>query len=64
MHENIRIYQYSNSNLDLPPPRVLQGIHQAEREAFELIPDDERQCIHCKTTCFMSAITCSCRPSK
>lgn len=32
----------------------------AEREAFELLPDDERQCEICKTTCFLSAITCKC----
>jgi hypothetical protein len=32
-----------------------QGTMEAEREAFELLPDDERQCEHCKTTCFLSA---------
>ncbi|KAF5303761.1 hypothetical protein FQA39_LY09834 [Lamprigera yunnana] len=36
------------------------GVTNAEREAFELLPDDERQCEVCKTTCFLSAITCSC----
>lgn len=36
------------------------GVSDAEREAFELIPDDERQCDVCKTTCFLSAVTCSC----
>ncbi|XP_022915569.1 lysine-specific demethylase 5 [Onthophagus taurus] len=36
------------------------GVTNAEREAFELLPDDERQCDVCKTTCFMSAISCSC----
>ena len=41
-----------------------QGTMEAEREAFELLPDDERQCEHCKTTCFLSAVTCSCSPSK
>ncbi|XP_064473046.1 lysine-specific demethylase 5A-like isoform X2 [Ornithodoros turicata] len=40
------------------------GITEAEREAFELLPDDERQCDHCKTTCFLSAVTCSCNNSK
>ena len=30
---------------------------EAEREAFELLPDDERQCAICKTTCFLSALT-------
>lgn len=43
---------------------ILQGTTEAEREAFELLPDDERQCEVCKTTCFLSAVTCSCRPSK
>lgn len=36
------------------------GVTNAEREAFELLPDDERQCKVCKTTCFLSAMTCSC----
>jgi len=33
------------------------GVRNAEREAFELLPEDERQCALCKTTCFMSALT-------
>merc|ERR1719340_161659 len=33
------------------------GVIEAEREAFELLPDDERQCAICKTTCFLSALT-------
>ncbi|XP_060607947.1 lysine-specific demethylase 5A-like isoform X1 [Ruditapes philippinarum] len=36
------------------------GVTEAEREAFELLPDDERQCSFCKTTCFLSALTCVC----
>ncbi|KAG8296501.1 Lysine-specific demethylase 5A [Homalodisca vitripennis] len=39
------------------------GVVKAEREAFELLPDDERQCEHCKTTCFLSAVTCTCSPN-
>uniref|UniRef100_A0A2K5S6V7 [histone H3]-trimethyl-L-lysine(4) demethylase n=1 Tax=Cebus imitator TaxID=2715852 RepID=A0A2K5S6V7_CEBIM len=35
-----------------------KGITEAEREAFELLPDDERQCLKCKTTCFLSALAC------
>ncbi|XP_071275556.1 lysine-specific demethylase 5C [Agelaius tricolor] len=35
-----------------------KGITEAEREAFELLPDDERQCDKCKTTCFLSALAC------
>lgn len=36
------------------------GVTAAEREAFELLPDDERQCALCKTTCFLSCVTCAC----
>uniref|UniRef100_A0A8C2XFK1 [histone H3]-trimethyl-L-lysine(4) demethylase n=1 Tax=Cyclopterus lumpus TaxID=8103 RepID=A0A8C2XFK1_CYCLU len=32
--------------------------------AFELLPDDERQCDQCKTTCFLSALACSNCPEK
>ncbi|CAD0206332.1 unnamed protein product [Chrysodeixis includens] len=40
----------------------LHGVTEAEREAFELLPDDERQCQLCKTTCFLSCVTCACTP--
>ncbi|XP_014675758.1 PREDICTED: lysine-specific demethylase 5C-like [Priapulus caudatus] len=39
-----------------------KGTTTAEREAFELLQDDERQCSYCKTTCFLSAVTCPCKP--
>uniref|UniRef100_A0A8C4QEE2 [histone H3]-trimethyl-L-lysine(4) demethylase n=1 Tax=Eptatretus burgeri TaxID=7764 RepID=A0A8C4QEE2_EPTBU len=42
----------------------LRGVVQSEREAFELLADDERQCDTCKTTCFISALTCSCSPNR
>ncbi|KAA0721560.1 Lysine-specific demethylase 5A [Triplophysa tibetana] len=41
-----------------------QGVLSSEREVFELLPDDERQCWRCKTTCFLSALTCSCSPDR
>ena len=28
------------------------------------MPDDERQCDSCKTTCFLSAVSCQCKPSR
>lgn len=42
----------------------LQGVLSSEQEVFELLPDDERQCHKCKTTCFLSALTCSCSPDR
>uniref|UniRef100_A0A1B0CWY8 [histone H3]-trimethyl-L-lysine(4) demethylase n=1 Tax=Lutzomyia longipalpis TaxID=7200 RepID=A0A1B0CWY8_LUTLO len=36
------------------------GVTNALREPFELLPDDERQCECCKTTCFLSAVQCGC----
>nr|KAG5711307.1 hypothetical protein BaRGS_006004 [Batillaria attramentaria] len=41
-----------------------RGTVDAEREAFELLPDDERQCDICKTTCFLSSVTCPCSPNR
>ncbi|XP_074833909.1 lysine-specific demethylase 5B isoform X4 [Carettochelys insculpta] len=38
------------------------GVTDSKRISFEMLPDDERQCIKCKTTCFMSAVYCSCKP--
>ncbi|KAF4079642.1 hypothetical protein AMELA_G00180340 [Ameiurus melas] len=40
------------------------GLQSSEQEVFELLPDDERQCYRCKTTCFLSALTCSCSPDR
>uniref|UniRef100_A0A674MJB5 [histone H3]-trimethyl-L-lysine(4) demethylase n=1 Tax=Takifugu rubripes TaxID=31033 RepID=A0A674MJB5_TAKRU len=40
------------------------GVLSSEQEVFELLPDDERQCYKCKTTCFLSALTCSCSPDR
>ncbi|XP_073805140.1 lysine-specific demethylase 5A isoform X1 [Danio rerio] len=41
-----------------------QGVISSVQEVFELLPDDERQCWSCKTTCFLSAVTCSCSPER
>lgn len=38
----------------------LSGIEKVEQIQFEVLPDDSRQCNHCKTTCFLSAVTCGC----
>ncbi|KPP80172.1 lysine-specific demethylase 5A-like [Scleropages formosus] len=42
--------------------RLRQAVQQME--VFELVPDDERQCHQCKTTCFLSALTCPCNPER
>lgn len=36
------------------------GVTQSKRHKFEIFPDDERQCFYCKTTCFLSALSCQC----
>ncbi|KAK2491214.1 hypothetical protein MC885_014487 [Smutsia gigantea] len=43
---------------------VQMGVMMSEEEVFELVPDDERQCSACRTTCFLSALTCSCNPER
>ena len=40
-----------------------KGVSDGDRVCFELMPDDERQCDACKTTCFLSAVSCSCKPN-
>ncbi|CAF1364311.1 unnamed protein product [Adineta steineri] len=40
-----------------------QGAEDGDRVCFELMPDDERQCDACKTTCFLSAVSCLCKPN-
>ncbi|KAG8509040.1 Lysine-specific demethylase 5A [Galemys pyrenaicus] len=43
---------------------IQMGVLMSEEEVFELVPDDERQCLACRTTCFLSALTCSCNPER
>ncbi|MEE6493117.1 hypothetical protein FKM82_016745 [Ascaphus truei] len=38
------------------------GVIESEKIDLELLADDERQCVKCKTTCFMSAVYCRCCP--
>jgi histone demethylase JARID1 len=40
------------------------GVKHGNKLAFELLSDDERTCDYCKTTCFVSAVKCTCRPDK
>ncbi|KAL5014006.1 hypothetical protein ScPMuIL_008276 [Solemya velum] len=49
---------------DLRKTLLERGTTKAEREAFELLPDDERQCDFCNTTCFLSGVTCNCTQNK
>lgn len=41
-----------------------KGVKSARRVNFELYSDDERTCDYCKTTCFMSALMCSCQQER
>ncbi|XP_053561323.1 lysine-specific demethylase 5B-like [Bombina bombina] len=38
------------------------GVIDSEKINLELLADDERQCVKCKTTCFISAVYCPCTP--
>lgn len=41
-----------------------RDVKTAEVRHFELIPDDLKTCCHCKTTLFISAVKCKCKPGK
>lgn len=62
------VFRSSAASFEVPSsdlsPHHLQGVLSSEQEVFELLPDDERQCYKCKTTCFLSALTCSCSPDR
>ncbi|MFT7814079.1 lysine-specific demethylase 5B isoform X2, partial [Arapaima gigas] len=38
------------------------GVVHCQKAEYDLLPDDERQCAKCRTTCYLSALTCSCSP--
>src|SRR4029434_628401 len=40
-----------------------QGVWQSEQVDYDVLPDEERQCAQCRTTCFLSALTCPCSPA-
>lgn len=40
------------------------GVVQCELFKYDLLQDDERQCMKCRTTCYLSALTCPCRPGE
>jgi [histone H3]-trimethyl-L-lysine4 demethylase len=53
-------------NLEKKDRKVLvdRGVKKSRLVNFEIMPDDERTCCYCNTTCFVSAVTCSCEPNK
>uniref|UniRef100_A0A8C7QUJ7 [histone H3]-trimethyl-L-lysine(4) demethylase n=1 Tax=Oncorhynchus mykiss TaxID=8022 RepID=A0A8C7QUJ7_ONCMY len=40
------------------------GVKHCEQAEYNLLQDDERQCAKCRTTCYLSAITCPCSPGR
>ncbi|XP_071766427.1 lysine (K)-specific demethylase 5Ba [Centroberyx gerrardi] len=40
------------------------GVVQSRQVHYDLLPDEERQCCKCRTTCYLSGITCPCSPGK
>ncbi|KAM3621080.1 uncharacterized protein V6R79_005718 [Siganus canaliculatus] len=39
-------------------------VEQARQVNYEMLPDEEQQCCKCRTTCYLSGITCACSPGK
>uniref|UniRef100_A0A673YKW1 [histone H3]-trimethyl-L-lysine(4) demethylase n=1 Tax=Salmo trutta TaxID=8032 RepID=A0A673YKW1_SALTR len=40
------------------------GVQQSQQVEYDLLPDEERQCSRCRTTCYLSALTCPCNPGQ
>lgn len=44
------------------PAMSLQGMLRCQEAKYDHLQDDERQCAKCRTTCYLSAVTCPCSP--
>ncbi|XP_066499718.1 lysine-specific demethylase 5B-B isoform X2 [Hoplias malabaricus] len=53
-----------NEERDLRDQIRKLGVVQCELFEYDLLQDDERQCMKCRTTCYLSALTCPCRPGE
>ncbi|XP_037534841.1 lysine (K)-specific demethylase 5Ba [Nematolebias whitei] len=40
------------------------GVVQSRQVDYEVLPDEARQCCKCRTTCYLSGISCACSPNK
>nr|XP_055039906.1 lysine (K)-specific demethylase 5Ba isoform X2 [Misgurnus anguillicaudatus] len=40
------------------------GVWHSQQVDYDLLPDEDRQCAQCRTTCYLSAITCPCSPEQ
>ncbi|XP_041944652.1 lysine (K)-specific demethylase 5Ba [Alosa sapidissima] len=40
------------------------GVWQSKQVDYDELPDEERQCAQCRTTCYLSALTCPCSPAQ
>ncbi|XP_046881983.1 lysine (K)-specific demethylase 5Ba [Hypomesus transpacificus] len=40
------------------------GVLHSQKVEYDLMPDEERQCSKCRTTCYLSALTCPCSPGQ
>ncbi|TMS19459.1 Lysine-specific demethylase 5B [Larimichthys crocea] len=40
------------------------GVVRSQQVDYEALPDEEQQCCKCRTTCYLSGITCACSPGK
>uniref|UniRef100_H3CNP2 [histone H3]-trimethyl-L-lysine(4) demethylase n=1 Tax=Tetraodon nigroviridis TaxID=99883 RepID=H3CNP2_TETNG len=40
------------------------GVIQSRQVDYEALPDEEQQCCKCRTSCFLSGISCACTPRK
>lgn len=58
------IVQMINEEKNLREQIRKLGVVECELFEYDLLQDDERQCFNCRTTCYLSALTCSCRPGE
>uniref|UniRef100_A0A3B3DZJ7 [histone H3]-trimethyl-L-lysine(4) demethylase n=1 Tax=Oryzias melastigma TaxID=30732 RepID=A0A3B3DZJ7_ORYME len=62
VHEDMKVMVQEEKKLREWASKL--GLVLSRRVDYEELPDEERQCFKCRTTCYLSGVTCACSSDK